>query len=97
MGVCYLQVEGLTKSYGDRVLFGDISFGIDQGEKVGLVARNGTGKSTFLDILTGRESPDSGSVIWRNGIRVGYLEQQPPLDSDLNAVDYATQIGRAHV
>lgn len=90
MGVCYLQVEGLTKSYGDRVLFGDISFGIDQGEKVGLVARNGTGKSTFLDILTGRESPDSGSVIWRNGIRVGYLEQQPPLDSDLNAVDYAT-------
>ncbi len=90
MGVCYLQVEGLTKSYGDRVLFSDISFGIDQGEKVGLVARNGTGKSTFLDILTGRESPDSGSVIWRNGIRVGYLEQQPPLDSDLNAVDYAT-------
>lgn len=90
MGVCYLQVEGLTKSYGDRVLFGDISFGIDQGEKVGLVARNGTGKSTFLNILTGRESPDSGSVIWRNGIRVGYLEQQPPLDSELNAVDYAT-------
>lgn len=90
MGVCYLQVEGLTKSYGDRVLFSDISFGIDQGEKVGLVARNGTGKSTFLDILTGRESPDSGSVIWRNGIHVGYLEQQPPLDSDLNAVDYAT-------
>ena len=90
MGVCYLQVEGLTKSYGDRVLFSDISFGIDQGEKVGLVARNSTGKSTFLDILTGRESPDSGSVIWRNGIRVGYLEQQPPLDSDLNAVDYAT-------
>lgn len=90
MGVCYLQVEGLTKSYGDRVLFSDISFGIDQGEKVGLVARNGTGKSTFLDILTSRESPDSGSVIWRNGIRVGYLEQQPPLDSDLNAVDYAT-------
>ena len=90
MGVCYLQVEGLTKSYGDRVLFSDISFGIDQGEKVGLVARNGTGKSTFLDILTDRESPDSGSVIWRNGIRVGYLEQQPPLDSELNAVDYAT-------
>lgn len=90
MGVCYLQVEGLTKSYGDRVLFSDISFGIDQGEKVGLVARNGTGKSTFLDILAGRESPDSGSVIWRNGIRVGYLEQQPPLDSELNAVDYAT-------
>lgn len=89
MGNVYLQVEGLTKSYGDRLLFGDISFGIDQGEKVGLVARNGTGKSTFLNILAGREEPDSGSIIWRNGIRVGYLEQMPPLDSDLNAVDYA--------
>ena len=89
MGNCYLQVEGLTKSYGDRLLFGDISFGIDQGEKVGLVARNGTGKSTFLNLLTGRESPDSGSVIWRNGIHVGYLEQMPPLDSPLNAVAYA--------
>ena len=89
MGNCYLQVEGLTNSYGDRLLFGDISFGIDQGEKVGLVARNGTGKSTFLNLLTGRESPDSGSVIWRNGIHVGYLEQMPPLDSPLNAVDYA--------
>ncbi len=89
MGNCYLQVEGLTKSYGDRLLFGDISFGIDQGEKVGLVARNGTGKSTFLNLLTGKESPDSGSVIWRNGVHVGYLEQTPPLDSELNAVDYA--------
>lgn len=89
MGNCYLQVEGLTKSYGDRLLFGDISFGIDQGERVGLVARNGTGKSTFLNLLIGRESPDSGSVIWRNGIHVGYLEQMPPLDSPLNAVDYA--------
>lgn len=79
----------MTKSYGDRLLFGDISFGIDQGEKVGLVARNGTGKSTFLNLLTGRESPDSGSVIWRNGIHVGYLEQMPPLDSPLNAVAYA--------
>lgn len=89
MGNCYLQVEGLTKSYGDRLLFGDISFGIDQGEKVGLVARNGSGKSTFLNLLTGKESPDSGSVIWRNGVHVGYLEQTPPLDSELNAVDYA--------
>lgn len=89
MGNCYLQVEGLTKSYGDRLLFGDISFGIDQGEKVGLVARNGTGKSTFLNLLTGKESPDSGTVIWRNGVHVGYLEQTPPLDSELNAVDYA--------
>lgn len=89
MANCILQVESLTKSYGDRLLFEDVNFGIDQGDKVGLVARNGTGKSTFLDILTGKESPDSGSVIWRNGIRIGYLEQQPPLDSELNAVEYA--------
>lgn len=89
MAECYLQVEGLTKSYGDRILFDGINFGIEQGEKVALVARNGAGKSTFLDILTGREESDSGSVIWRKGIRVGYLEQQPPLDSELNAVEYA--------
>ena len=89
MAECFLQVEQLSKSYGDRLLFGDISFGIEQGEKVGLVARNGAGKSTFLNILTGRESPDSGRVVWRNGIRIGYLEQLPPLDSDLDAVAYA--------
>lgn len=89
MANCYLQVEGLTKSYGDRLLFGDVNFGINEGEKVGLVARNGAGKSTFLNILTGHETPDSGSVIWRNGIRMGYLEQLPPLDSELNAVEYA--------
>lgn len=89
MANCYLQVEGLSKSYGDRLLFGDISFGIDQGQKVGLVARNGAGKSTFLNILTGKESPDSGSVIWRNDVHVGYLEQLPPLQSEMNAVEYA--------
>lgn len=89
MAECFLQVEQLSKSYGDRLLFGDISFGIEQGEKVGLVARNGAGKSTFLNILTGRESPDSGRVVWRNGIHIGYLEQLPPLDSDLDAVAYA--------
>lgn len=89
MGECYLQVEGLTKSYGDRVLFADVNFGIDLGEKVGLVARNGAGKSTFLNILSGRESADSGRIVWRNGLHIGYLEQLPPLDSELNAVDYA--------
>lgn len=89
MGNCYLQVEGLTKSYGDRVLFSDVSFGIDQGEKVGLVARNGAGKSTLLNILSGKDSADSGSVIWRNGIRVGYLEQTPAAGEGVAALDYA--------
>ncbi len=92
MGACYLQVEDLTKSYGDRLLFAGVAFGIDQGEKVGLVARNGAGKSTFLDILAGKETPDSGRVTWRNGIRIGYLEQQPPLNLTVNAVDYAAPI-----
>lgn len=90
MGICYLQVEGLTKSYGDRLLFGDISFGIDKGDKLALVARNGAGKSTFLDIIAGCDTPDSGSVTWRNGIRIGYLEQNPPTDTDSSPLDYAT-------
>lgn len=90
MIVTYLQVEGLTKSYGDRLLFGDLNFAIGQGEKIGLVARNGTGKSTLLKILSGKESADSGKIVLRNGIRIGYLEQLPPMDLDLNAVEYAT-------
>lgn len=90
MGICYLQVEGLTKSYGDRLLFGDVSFGIDKGDKLALVARNGAGKSTFLDIIAGRDTPDSGSVIWRNGIKIGYLEQLPSTDTDVSPLEYAS-------
>ncbi len=72
-----LSVENLTKSYGDRMLFADISFGIDEGDKVGVVARNGTGKTTLLRIIAGDESADSGSVVRRNGLRIGYLPQEP--------------------
>ncbi len=73
----FLQVSGLTRSVGDRLLFADVSFGIAQGQRVGLIAQNGTGKSTLLNILSGRDVPDSGTVVYRNGLRVGYLEQQP--------------------
>ena len=73
----FLQVNGLTRSVGDRVLFSDVSFGIAEGQHVGLIAQNGTGKTTLLNILAGRDSADEGTVVFRNGIRIGYLEQQP--------------------
>ena len=72
-----LQVENLTKSYGDRLLFGDVTFGINEGDKIGIVAKNGTGKTTLLSVLAGREAPDSGTVTPRNGLRTGFLEQKP--------------------
>lgn len=78
--VSYLQIEGLTKSYGDRMLFADVTFGLYEGDKVGLIAPNGTGKSTLLSIIYGKEQADSGSVIFRNGLRVGLLSQTPEYD-----------------
>ena len=83
-----LDVQNLTKSFGAHLLFNDISFSIAEGQKVGLIARNGTGKSTLLSILTGIEGYDSGKIIFRNDIRVGYLEQTPkfnPADTVLEA------------
>jgi ABC transport system ATP-binding/permease protein len=79
----YLSVEELTKSYGIRVLFNQINFGIDKGQKVALIAKNGTGKSTFLNILSGTESFDSGKVTFRKGIKVGILSQTPNYKDDL--------------
>lgn len=77
MAASFLQVENLTKSYGDRMLFRDVTFGIYEGDKVGIIAKNGTGKSTLLSIIAGKEAPDSGNIIFHNGLRVGYLEQTP--------------------
>ncbi len=77
MATSYLQIENLTKSYGDRMLFSDVTFGVYEGDKIGIIAKNGTGKSTLLNIIAGNESPDSGNVIFRNGLRVGILEQSP--------------------
>lgn len=83
----YLQVEGLTRSIGDRYLFQDISFGVAEGQHVGLIAQNGTGKSTLLNILAGKDSADSGSIIYRKGICVGYLEQTPNYPMDLTVME----------
>ena len=83
-----LDVQNLTKSFGAHLLFNDISFSIAEGQKVGLIARNGTGKSTLLSILTGVEGYDSGKIIFRNDIRIGYLEQTPkfnPADTVIEA------------
>ena len=75
-----LDVQNLTKSFGSLVLFNSISFSIGERQRVGLIAQNGTGKSTLLSILTGKEGYDSGSIIYRNDIKVGYLEQSPHFD-----------------
>ena len=73
----FLQIENLTKSFGDRVLFSDVTFGIYEGDKIGLIAKNGSGKTTLLRIIAGEESYDSGSLVFRNDLRVGYLKQLP--------------------
>ncbi|MFZ9030575.1 MAG: ABC-F family ATP-binding cassette domain-containing protein [Robiginitalea sp.] len=78
-----LSAENLSKAYGERILFSGLTFGINQGQKIALVARNGTGKSTLLDILAGKQPPDEGQVILRKGLKIGYLEQEPGLDPGL--------------
>lgn len=80
--ISYLQAENLTKSYGEEVLFEDISFGISKDQKIALIAKNGTGKTSLLNILTGKDTPDSGSVSMRNDVSIGYLEQNPPVDDN---------------
>lgn len=87
--ISYLQVEGLAKSFGDRLLFADVTFGVYEGDKIGLVARNGAGKSTLLSILAGHEAPDTGNVVYRSGLRVGYLEQTPHFAPGTTALEAA--------
>ena len=85
--VSYLQVQNLTRRVGDRTLFSDLSFGIGQGHKVGLIARNGTGKTTLLNILAGTDQADEGNVVYHNGLKVGYLPQQPVYPKDLTVIE----------
>lgn len=79
----YLSVENVAKSYGERILFSDISFGINKDQKIAFIAKNGTGKTSLLNIITGQDTPDSGQVISRNGIRISYLAQEPNLHNNL--------------
>lgn len=83
----YLSVENLTKSYGEKLLFEDISFGLDAGQKVALIAKNGTGKTTLLNIITGKDIPDSGNVVMRKNLKMAFLSQQPQFDPELSIFD----------
>ena len=85
--VPYLDVQHLSKSFGALTLFRDISFSIGEGQRVGLIAKNGTGKSTLLSILSGKESYDSGSIVFRRDLKVGMLEQSPVFDPDESVLD----------
>ena len=87
MASIYLRAENLYKSYGDRVLFSNLSLSLSQLERTAIVAKNGSGKSTLLSILAGQQQPDSGSVVIRNGLRIGYLEQNPPLREDCTVLE----------
>lgn len=82
-----LQIDRLTKSVGDRLLFGDVTFGVNEGDKIGIIAKNGTGKSTLLRIIAGKESADSGNVVARTSINVAMLEQTPAFEGDPTAIE----------
>jgi len=92
-----LQVNSLAKSVGDRLLFGDITFGIEEGEKIGLIAKNGTGKTSLLRVIAGVDAPDSGEVVYCNGLRIGFLEQESDIDPDMTVIEavFARQTAEA--
>ncbi|HLS30638.1 MAG TPA: ABC-F family ATP-binding cassette domain-containing protein [Flavobacteriaceae bacterium] len=79
----YASIENIAKAYGERELFSDLSFGINQGQKIGLVAKNGTGKTSLLKILAGSDTPDQGEINYRKGLKIGFLPQEPDLDPAL--------------
>lgn len=87
MAVPYLQIDNLTKSFGDLVLFENISFGIAEGQRVGLIAKNGSGKSTLLNIIAGKEGHDSGSIVFRRDLRVDYLPQDPQYPEEMTVIE----------
>lgn len=100
MAASFLQIEDLTKSVGDRMLFESVTFGVNEGDKIGIVAKNGTGKTTLLSIIAGEQEPDSGKVTFRADIRVGYLPQTPkfePGKSVLEACMAASSLETASV
>lgn len=92
-----LQVENLTKSFGDLILFENISFGLAEGQRVGLIAKNGSGKSTLLNILSGKEGYDAGNISFRRDLRVGYLEQDPRYPEELTVLEACFHHGNSVV
>ncbi|MBQ6063567.1 MAG: ABC-F family ATP-binding cassette domain-containing protein [Prevotella sp.] len=87
MPIPYIDIQGLSKSFGALTLFEDISFSISEGQRVGLIAKNGTGKSTLLSVLTGKEGYDAGKIICKRDLKIGYLEQSPWFDPDESVLD----------
>ena len=85
--VSYLQVEGLVKSFGDRVLFENLSLGVGEGQRIGLIAKNGTGKTTLLNIIAGREDYEAGRITFRRDLKVAYLEQNPAFPEGTTVLD----------
>ena len=83
----YLDVQNLTKSFGDLVLFNNISFSVAEGQRIGLIAQNGTGKSTLLSVLTGKEGKDGGEIIMKKDLKIGYLEQKTQFDDNESVLD----------
>lgn len=84
--VSFLQIDNLTKRFGDLVLYENISFGVAQGQKIGLIARNGAGKTTLLNIISSKESAEEGNIVFRSDLRVGYLEQSPSFPEGLTVL-----------
>lgn len=78
-----LTVENISKSYGERVLFSNLSFGINKGQKIALIAKNGTGKTSILNIMSGKDTPDSGQINFRKDLRISFLDQEPDLNANL--------------
>lgn len=87
----YLSVENISKAYGERVLFENVSFGINKDQKIALIAKNGAGKSSLLKILIGQDSPDTGQVVSRKGLKIAFLSQEPALPEELTIEDYIFQ------
>ena len=87
----YLSVENISKAYGERVLFENVSFGINKDQKIALIAKNGAGKSSLLKILIGEDTPDTGQVVSRKGLKIAFLSQEPALPEDLSIEDYIFQ------
>ena len=87
--ISYLQLENLTKSHGDRMIFADVTFGINQGDKIALIAKNGTGKTTLLRCIAGKESVDSGNITPRKDLKIGFLEQIPEFIPGMTVGEYA--------